>query len=133
MTFYDLYLHFQHQNRVRRPQKWLETCVTLIYYDVIYLPYDIFNKMAAILDFSPHSIFHRGENRGKLIFMKGRYQSVMCEKISFLHFFSKSQWFTVYCSWAIRKIQQFRESGHHHGFKNHRLTTVNISSFFFFL
>ena len=100
MTFYNLYLLFQHQNRVRRPQKWLETCVTHIYWDVIYLPYARFSKMAAILDFSPHSIVHRGENRGKLIFMKGRYQSVICEKISFLHFFSKSQWFAVYCSWA---------------------------------
>ena len=50
-----------------------------------------FTKMAAILDFSLHSIQHRGENRGKLIFMKGRYLSVICEKISFLHFFSKSK------------------------------------------
>ena len=89
MTFYNLYLLFQHQNRVRRPQKWLETCVTHIYWDVIYLPYARFSKMAAILDFSLHSLQHRGENRGKLIFIKVIYQSLMCEKISFLHFFSK--------------------------------------------
>ena len=42
MTLYDLCLPFQHQNRVHWSQKWLETCVTLIYHlDVIYLPTDL--------------------------------------------------------------------------------------------
>ena len=69
-TLYDICSHLQHQNRVHWPRKWLETCVTRIYYDVIYLPYDRFNKMAAILDFSLHSIFHSGEDRWKLILGK---------------------------------------------------------------
>ena len=66
-TLYDLCLLFHHQNPVHWPQKWLETRVTLIYYDVIYQPYARFYKMAAILDFSLYSILHRREDRWKFI------------------------------------------------------------------
>ena len=71
-TLYDICSHLQHQNRVHWPRKWLERCVTLIYSDVIYSPYDRFYQNGGHLGFQPPQPLAQGGKSRKVDFYEGK-------------------------------------------------------------
>ena len=105
-TLYDLCSLFQHQNRVHWPRKWLERCVTLIYSDVIYSPYDRFYQNGGHLGFQPPQPLAQGGKSRKVDFYEGKISVSDVWKNQLSPFFFQVK---MYSSWAIGKIIMFEK------------------------